>query len=58
MWGSFVFDRDVVDYIEEWIVMFMGKMMFVDFYLKFRFSDFIKFFDFIGKVLVYGVGEV
>lgn len=56
--GFFELDRDVVDYSEECIVMYIGKMMFVDFYLKLRFNDLIKFFDGIGKVFIYGVEDV
>lgn len=56
--GFFELDRDVVDYSEECIVMYIGKMMFVDFYLKLRFNDLIKFFDGIGKVFIYGLEDI
>ena len=56
--GSFEPDRDAADHTEERTVMFTGKTTFVDFYLKLRLSDPTKLPDVIGKVSVYGDGDV
>lgn len=56
--GSFEPDRDSPDHNEERIVMYTGKTLFVDFYLKLKLKDPTKLPDVIGKVSVHGAEEV
>ncbi|XP_068743150.1 uncharacterized protein [Montipora capricornis] len=56
--GSFEPDRDAADHSEERIVMYTGKTMFVDFYLKLRLNDPTKLPDGIGKVSIHGAEDV
>ena len=56
--GSFEPDRDAADNAEERTVTFTGKTTFVDFHLKLKLSDPTKLPDVIGKVTLFGEGDV